>query len=101
MNTNDSEQLLLAIIDQAQSEPSQFRFIVSIADYRYCLSVYKSTKLVIKVLKTAAKNLFNLYCKDVTSGVSDFTQLLAYTELSFGFYSVTGLHRTPRCNSFL
>jgi hypothetical protein len=81
MNYQDSEQVLLAIIEQAQAEPSKFRFIVSFADYRYCLSLYKSTKLVIKVLKVATKNLFKAYCKDVTSGISDFTQLVAYEEL--------------------
>ena len=88
MSYTDSEQVLLAIIEQAQAEPSQFRFITSLADYRYCLNLYKSTKLVIKVLKTTANNLFKVYCKDVTSGISDFTQLVAYEELGdiTGFY---------------
>ena len=88
MNYQDSEQLLLAIIEQAQTEPSKFRFIVSWSDYMYCINLYKSTKLVIKVLKTASKNLFKVYCKDVTSGISDFTQLVAYEELCeiTGFY---------------
>ena len=81
MNYPDSEQVLLAIIEQAQAEPSKFRFIVSIADYRYCLNLYRSTKLVLKILKTASKNLFDNYCKDVTFGISDFTQLVAYDEL--------------------
>ena len=81
MNYSESEQLLLAIIEQAQAEPSKFRFIVSMADYRYCLNLYRSTKLVIKVLNTAAKSLFKEYCRTVTSGISDVTQLVAYTEL--------------------
>lgn len=81
MNYQDSEQVLLAIIEQAQAEPSEFRFIVSLTDYRYCLNLYKSTKLVIKILKRASKNLFKAYCKDITSGISDFTQLVAYEEL--------------------
>ena len=89
MNTNDSEQLLLAIIDQAKSEPSKFRFIVSWADYRYCINLYKSTKLVIKVLKTASRNLFKSYCKTVVSGTSDVTQLIANSELAdiISFYN--------------
>lgn len=81
MNYQDSEQVLLAIIEKAKTEPSKFRFIVSLADYRYCLNLYKSTKLVIKILNTASKNLFKAYCKDVISGISDFTQLIAHDEL--------------------
>jgi hypothetical protein len=90
MNYKDSEQVLLAIIEQAKAEPSKFRFIVSLADYRYCLNLYRSTKLVLRILKTASKNLFKAYCKDVTSGISDFTQLVAYEELAdiISFYEI-------------
>ena len=81
MTDNYSEQLLSAILDQAQSEPSEFHFIGSWAEYRYYINLYKSTKLIIKILNKATKTVLNDYCTAVTSGVSDFTQLVAYAQL--------------------
>lgn len=81
MDNQDAEQLLQAILDNAEAEPSEFRFIKSIYDFQYCLRLYKSTKLVIKVLKKASKRLFKTYCKDIVSGTADVTQLLAVDQL--------------------
>jgi hypothetical protein len=81
MNNISAEQLLQEILEQAEGKPSEFRFIQSIFDYKGCLRQYKATKLVIKILKTASKRLYKAYCKAVTSGISDVTQLLAYAQL--------------------
>lgn len=81
MTNTDAEQLLKAIIEQAENAPSKFRFIYSWKDFIFCHKQYKSTKLVIKVLNEASKNLFNAYCKTVTTGISDVTQLLAFAQL--------------------
>ena len=82
MNNDNTEQLLQAILEHAEGEPSEFRFINSLADYQGCLRLYKANKLVISILKTASKKLFNAYCKTVTTGTSDVTQLLAYAQLN-------------------
>ena len=81
MNNIDADQLLQEIINKAESEPSEFRFITSWADFVYCHRHYKATKIIIKVLKTASKSLFKEYCKSVTSRISDVTQLIAFTQL--------------------
>ena len=81
MNNSTADQLLQAILEQAESEPSEFRFVTSWVDFVYCHRQYKATKLIIKVLKAASKSLFKDYCRTVTSGISDVTQLIAFTQL--------------------
>ena len=82
MQEFDAQQVLLAIIQQAEEGKSLiFQQIKSWQEFRYYCRLKKSTKVVIKVLKTSADNVFKGYCKDVTSGISDITQLLAYNEL--------------------
>ena len=81
MDNQDAEYLLQAILENAESKPSEFRFISSLADYGESLRLYKSTKLVIKILKSASNSIFKTYCKAVTSGISDVTQLLAFSQL--------------------
>jgi hypothetical protein len=82
MNNNEAQQVLSAILEQAtEGESSEFRFITSWADFKECFISYKSTKVVIKILKKASKRLFKTYCKDVISGISDITKLLAYSQL--------------------
>ena len=81
MNNISSEQLLQAILEQAEGKPSEFRFIESLYDLAGCFRYSKATKLVIKVLKAASKKLFTAYCKNVTSGISDVTQLFAFSQL--------------------
>lgn len=81
MNNISAEQLLQAILEQAEGESSEFRLIQSIADYRDCLRWYKANKIVIKILKISSKKLYKAYCRTVTSGISDVTQLVAYAQL--------------------
>ena len=89
MNNQDAENLLQAILENAEGQLSEFRFIESLIDYVECLQWYKATKLVIKILKDTSKRLFKAYCKNVTSGISDVTQLIAFTQLGdvITFYS--------------
>ncbi len=82
MNNNEAQQILEEILDYAANgEPIEFRLIGSWADYKSRFISYKATKLVIKMLKQSSKRLFKTYCKDVTSGISDVTKLLAYNQL--------------------
>lgn len=82
MNNTDAEQLLQAILNNAESEPSEFRFIESWTDFVYCHRQYKANKLIINILKKASNNLSKDYCRSVTSGISDVTQLLAVSQLA-------------------
>ena len=82
MNNDEAQQILEEILDYAENgEPIEFRLINSLADYRSRLISYKATKLVIKMLKQSSRQLFKTYCKDVTSGISDVTKLIAYSQL--------------------
>jgi hypothetical protein len=82
MNNISAEQLLQEILEHAEEQPSEFRFITSLVDYRDCLRWYKATKIVIKILKVSSKKLYKAYCRTVTSGISDVTQLLAFAQLA-------------------
>jgi hypothetical protein len=82
MQEFDAQQVLLAIIQQAEEGKFQvFRQIKSWREFKHYYRLHRSTKVVIKVLKASATQVFNGYCKNVTSGISDVTQLLAYNEL--------------------
>ena len=82
MEQNDSQQLLLAILDHAHEDlPLKFTYILSWDEYRYFQGFEKSARIVIKVLKSTADKLIKEYCKDVIAGISDITKLLAYQQL--------------------
>ena len=82
MEQNDSQQLLLAILDHAHEDPPlKFTYILSWDEYNYFQGFEKSARIVIKVLKSTADKLMKEYCKDVIAGISDMTQLLAYSEI--------------------
>jgi succinylglutamate desuccinylase len=82
MNNNEAQYVLEEILAQAEAgQSTEFRFIISLADFKSCFMMYKANKLIIKMLKQASKRLFKTYCKDVTSGISDVTKLLAYSQL--------------------
>lgn len=82
MQDTESQEILLQILKQAEEGKSfKFHLITSWADFIAYWRDYKSTKLVIKVLTEAAEGLFKHYCKEVSSGTADFTELLAYAEL--------------------
>ena len=81
MNEQESRQILDAILDRTQNPPSKFRYIESWADFQYCKDFKKSTKIVIKVLRKTSDEVFRSYCRSVIAGISDVTQLLAYSQL--------------------
>ena len=82
MNDTDARHILLEIINQAQEGNSlQFQYIRSWQEFKFRWRQAKSTKVVIKTLQVSADNLFNEYCKDVITGISDVTKLFAYSEL--------------------
>lgn len=81
MQDTDAQELLLNILNNAEEGKSiQFRFITSWSEFRFYWQNFRSTKLVIRVLRSAAKDLFKTYCEDIAAGSADFTKLLAYTE---------------------
>ena len=82
MEQNDSQQLLLAILDHAHEDPPlKFTYILSWDEYRYFQGFEKSARIVIKVLKSTADKLIKEYCKDVIAGISDITKQLAYLQI--------------------
>jgi hypothetical protein len=82
MNNDEAQQILEEILAQAEEgKLTEFRFITSWADFKTCFISYKANKIVIKMLKQSSKRLFKTYCKDVISGISDVTKLLAYNQL--------------------
>jgi hypothetical protein len=89
MEPSDEQQIILEIINQAQSGKStKFHFIATIEEYLgYCQHI-TSTKVVIKVLKRAADKLFKSYCKNVIKGHTPVDEILAVAEIReiTGFY---------------
>lgn len=82
MNNTEAQQILEEILAQAEKgQSTEFRFITSWYDFRSCFIQYKSTKLIIKMLKQSSKSLFKTYYIDVINGISDVTKLLAFTQL--------------------
>lgn len=82
MTNTDAQELLLNILRQAEEGKSiEFRFITSWYDFKDTIKDYRATKLIVRTLQDSAKNLFKSYCKAVSNGTADFTQLLAYYQL--------------------
>ena len=81
MNNTEADQLLQAILDKVEAEPSEFRFIESWVDFVICHRNYRANKIIINVLNKASNQLFTDYCKTVTPGISDVTQLMAFSQL--------------------
>ena len=82
MTDIDAKELLLEILSRAQEGKFiQFRLITSWDEFIYHWQLYRSTKLIIKTLKTSASNLFKEYCQDVIVGISDVNKILAYSQL--------------------
>ena len=81
MQDTEAQELLLSILNNAEEGKSiQFRFITSWSEFRFYWQNFRSTKLVIRVLRSAAKDLFKTYCEEIVTGSADFTKLLAYLE---------------------
>ena len=82
MTDTTAKQLILDIINKAQEGQSHpFRPILYWSEFTYYRRWIRSTKLIIKTLKTSANNLFKEYCKEVVTGNSDVNKLLAYSQL--------------------
>ncbi len=82
MQSTESQEFLLEILRQAEEGKSiKFRLITSWSEFKFFRKSLLSTKLVVRALNSGAKTLFKDYCKDITTGSADFTQLLAYARL--------------------
>jgi hypothetical protein len=82
MQSTESQEFLLEILRQAEEGKSiEFRLITSWSEFKFFRKSLLSTKLVVRALNSGAKTLFKDYCKDITTGSADFTQLLAYAQL--------------------
>jgi hypothetical protein len=81
MQVTERQQILLDIFEHAQnSKPTEFRILTNFAEYRFCKSRTRYTKLIIRALQSGADSLFKKYCKAVITSEADFTKLLAYKQ---------------------
>lgn len=82
MNDTEATRLILDIINKAkEGKAHPFRPILYWSEFRYYRRWIRSTKLVIRTLRSSAKKLFKEYCGDVIAGISDINKLLAYSQL--------------------
>ena len=89
MQTTDVQELLLNILEQAQEgKLTEFKFITTWNEFISYWKISKSTKLVIRALRSGAKKLFKDYCSDVASGSADVNKLLTFSQLqdTIAFY---------------
>jgi hypothetical protein len=81
MTDQDKTLLIQDIINKAvEGKALPFRPILYWGEFKYYCKCVASTKIIIKVLKQSANNLFKEYCKDVIAGISDINKLLAYSQ---------------------
>lgn len=74
--------IISKILEQAQERKfTEFHLIDNFEEFLWYHDMEYSTKVVIKLLKRTSNNILKEYCKTVTSGISDVTQLLAYTQI--------------------
>jgi hypothetical protein len=82
MTEDEAKQLISDIINKPQeAEPIKFQYIASWGEFRYYYQLHRSTKFVIKTLKSSAKKLFKEYCRTIATGTQDVNKLLAYSQL--------------------
>lgn len=82
MTEQETSLLIYEILNKAlEGDALPFKLITCWNEFLYYLRWSRSTKIVIKTLKTSANKLFKEYCKDVIAGISDITKLLAYKQL--------------------
>ena len=82
MTDQDTTLLIQDIINRAQEGRAfPFRTIRYWSEFRYFQRYARSTKVIIRILRVSANNLFKDYCKGVIAGISDITKLLAYQQL--------------------
>ena len=82
MTDQETTQIIQELINKAVENQAQpFRTILYWSEFKYYRWQARSTKVVIKILRHSAKNIFKEYCKDVIAGISDMTKLMAYLQL--------------------
>jgi hypothetical protein len=82
MTDQETTLLIQDIISNAlEGNAFTFKPIVYWSEFIFYHKCVISTKIVIKTLKRATKKLFKEYCRDVITGISDITKLLAYQQL--------------------
>jgi hypothetical protein len=82
MADQETIQVIQDIINRAQEGRAfPFRTIIYWSEFQYFKGYARSNKLIIKLLRTSADNLFKEYCKDVIAGISDITKILAYAQM--------------------
>jgi hypothetical protein len=82
MQDTEAQQLLLEILEQAEQKKFvEFRLIKSWSEFMFYRKSRTATKLIIKALDQSSRDLIKSYCKQVESGTSDVSWLLAYSEL--------------------
>ena len=82
MCDNETQELIMTLIDHAKNaKPSEFRFIRTWCDYRFCKGKVNSFKLLVQGFNKTSDRLFKIYCDGVNNGAGNFNQLLAYQQL--------------------
>jgi hypothetical protein len=81
MQQTEAQQLLLDLIEQAKKPNTEFTFITTWSEFKFCWQNARATKLIIKTLESAVKKLFKDYCKDIIAGSADVNKLLATRQL--------------------
>lgn len=82
MTEQETTLLIYEILNKAlEGDALPFNLITCWDENLYYLRWSRSTKIVIKTLKTSANKLFKEYCQDVIAGISEITKLLAYKQL--------------------
>ena len=82
MADQETTQVIQDIITRAQEGRAfPFRTIIYWSEFQYFKGYARSNKIIIKLLRTSANNLFKEYCKNVIAGISDITKILAYAQM--------------------
>ena len=82
MPENETQQMILKIIEHAQSaKSSEFHFIRNWSEYRYCKGKNRSFKLVVNALTAGSKRLLKRYCRSIVEADGNLTTLLAYKQM--------------------
>ena len=87
----EQEQLFKELVSKAleNKEHASFEYIKNIAEFFAVRKCYKALKKVIKVFDSIANSLYKNYCKQISTGDSDFNMLFVYTQykLCIEFYT--------------
>lgn len=82
MDEQSALLIISKILEQAQERKfTEFHLIDTFEEFLWYRDNIPATKVVIKLLKRTSDSILKEYCKTVTSGISDVTQLLAYNQV--------------------